>query len=244
MSKQKTLTLGRDNGKTATTASTANTMPRSASQASINSNNNNNSPLPGTPISQHSTQNTSIISTARQQQQQTPVKINKHSENESFDDDDDEEEYYTNDNIDSSRINTTPTIANGGNTSSSSSSNYDVMHPRLHKLNLNQTKQFNSINDSQYEHIDSPPLTGNSVTTGIYRENSKDFLNDNEVEQIIGKALVSYEFKGTVQNAISIIENETLDVLEKDSGDGWTLVKRSNNEKGYVPTDYIKIEYF
>ena len=43
---------------------------------------------------------------------------------------------------------------------------------------------------------------------------------------------------------MSIEESESLNVLEKDSGDGWTLVKRLNGEKGYVPTDYIQIVYF
>ena len=43
---------------------------------------------------------------------------------------------------------------------------------------------------------------------------------------------------------MSVEENESLSVLEKDSGDGWTLVKRLNGEKGYVPTDYIRIVYY
>lgn len=53
-----------------------------------------------------------------------------------------------------------------------------------------------------------------------------------------------YSFDGNVQNSIAILENESLSVLEKDSGDGWTLVKRLNGEKGYVPTDYIQIVYY
>ncbi len=180
-----------------------------------------------------STQNTSLLNSAtlkQPQQNSTPSKINtsKFSANESFDDDDDDDT-----NVDATDTVTTPVkpspTLNG-------TSNYDVTHPKLQKLNLNQYST-----EAQYEPIDSPPLTGNSVTAN-YRQDSQDFDLDNE--QVIGKALVIYEFKGTVQNAISIIENETLNVLEKDSGDGWTLVKRNNTEKGYVPTDYIRIEYF
>jgi hypothetical protein len=67
-----------------------------------------------------------------------------------------------------------------------------------------------------------------------------------EVEEdvIIGTALVIYSFEGNVQNAISIEENESLSVLERDSGDGWTLVKKLNDDRGYVPTDYIRIVYY
>lgn len=227
---QKSLTLG---GRSIDSS----TMPRSTSQASVNS-----SSIPGTPISQHNNSPsilTTTTSSATKQQQQTPVKINKYNENESFDDDDDNDEFdYVNEND----------IDNNQRTPISNGNNYDSMthHPKI-------TKNSNDLS-SQYEPIDSPPLSsGNSVTTGVFRAEEehttirKDFSIDFasiENEQIIGKALVIYEFKGTVQNAISIIENESLHVLEKDSGDGWTLVKRSNGEKGYVPTDYIRIEYF
>jgi hypothetical protein len=227
---QKSLTLG---GRSIDSS----TMPRSTSQASVNS-----SSIPGTPISQHNN-STSILTTttttSSATKQQTPVKINKYNGNESFDDDDDNDEFdYVNEND----------IDNNQRTPISNGNNYDSMthHPKI-------TKNSNDLS-SQYEPIDSPPLSsGNSVTTGVFRAEEehtmirRDFSIDFasiENEQIIGKALVIYEFKGTVQNAISIIENESLHVLEKDSGDGWTLVKRSNGEKGYVPTDYIRIEYF
>lgn len=63
-------------------------------------------------------------------------------------------------------------------------------------------------------------------------------------EAQIGTALAMYTFDGSVQNSIAIQESESLSVLEKDSGDGWTLVKRLNGEKGYVPTDYIQIVFY
>jgi hypothetical protein len=88
--------------------------------------------------------------------------------------------------------------------------------------------------DSQYDHVDSQ----------LYDQNSQQEDTDYEKDSIIGTALVMYAFEGTVQNAMSIQENESLNVLEKDKGDGWTLVKRLNGEKGYVPTDYIRIVYY
>jgi len=90
---------------------------------------------------------------------------------------------------------------------------------------------FSQNSEPQYEHI------GNANPNG-------DQYDGTMVDVIIGSALVVYTFEGSVQNSISIYENESLCILERDSGDGWTLVKRSNGDKGYVPTGYIKIEYF
>lgn len=90
-----------------------------------------------------------------------------------------------------------------------------------------------SSGGEQYDHVDH---------NSVYDQSNGLYIDDNE--PIIGTALVMYSFAGTVQNAMSIQESESLNVLEKDSGDGWTLVKRLNGEKGYVPTDYIQIVYY
>jgi len=92
-------------------------------------------------------------------------------------------------------------------------------------------------NEAQYDQVDAclydqPGAGGTATEPGA------------EIETQIGTALVMYSFDGNVQNSIAILENESLSVLEKDSGDGWTLVKRLNGEKGYVPTDYIQIVYY
>lgn len=92
-------------------------------------------------------------------------------------------------------------------------------------------------NEAQYDQVDAclydqPGAGGTATEPG------------SEIETQIGTALVMYSFDGNVQNSIAILENESLSVLEKDSGDGWTLVKRLNGEKGYVPTDYIQIVYY
>ena len=63
-------------------------------------------------------------------------------------------------------------------------------------------------------------------------------------ESSIGRAIVIYDYKETgMANALSITKNEKLTVLAKDDGNGWTLVSRDNGDIGYVPTDYIDIEY-
>ena len=74
--------------------------------------------------------------------------------------------------------------------------------------------------------------------------NSNNGTNADLSDVVIGTALAIYAFEGNVQNAIGIEENESLSVLERDSGDGWTLVRKLNGDKGYVPTDYIRIVYY
>lgn len=38
-----------------------------------------------------------------------------------------------------------------------------------------------------------------------------------------------------------MVEGELLSVVEEDKGDGWTRVRRNQEEEGYVPTSYIKV---
>ncbi|KAG7282417.1 hypothetical protein CRUP_029738 [Coryphaenoides rupestris] len=43
------------------------------------------------------------------------------------------------------------------------------------------------------------------------------------------------------EGTISMVEGELLSVVEEDKGDGWTRVRRDQDEEGYVPTSYIKV---
>ena len=36
-------------------------------------------------------------------------------------------------------------------------------------------------------------------------------------------------------------EGEVLSVVEEDKGDGWTRVRRSNGDEGYIPTSYVSL---
>jgi hypothetical protein len=103
--------------------------------------------------------------------------------------------------------------------------------------------------ESQYEQLEIHDEMNNKmpmIANLDESSSSQNAFDSDEQQQIIGKAYVLYDFKGTVQNSISITEDEWLGVLEKDSGDGWTLVVKNtvNREKGYIPTDYCRIEYF
>ncbi|RNA34224.1 formin-binding 1-like isoform X3 [Brachionus plicatilis] len=98
-------------------------------------------------------------------------------------------------------------------------------------VSSNNSESFDDEDDD--ENYDSPSADHVDHVDGV-----------DGVDGVIGTALVMYSFDGNVQNSISIEENESLNVLERDSGDGWTLVQKLNGERGYVPTDYIQIVYY
>uniref|UniRef100_A0A8C6SUA2 Formin binding protein 1b n=1 Tax=Neogobius melanostomus TaxID=47308 RepID=A0A8C6SUA2_9GOBI len=43
------------------------------------------------------------------------------------------------------------------------------------------------------------------------------------------------------EGTIAIAEGELLYVIEQDKGDGWTRIRRNEEEEGYVPTTYIEV---
>lgn len=46
---------------------------------------------------------------------------------------------------------------------------------------------------------------------------------------------------GQNEGTISVIEGEMLSVIEEDKGDGWTRIRRQEDEEGYVPTSYVEV---
>lgn len=46
---------------------------------------------------------------------------------------------------------------------------------------------------------------------------------------------------GQNEGTMSVAEGEMLYVIEEDKGDGWTRVRRSEEEEGYVPTSYVEV---
>lgn len=38
-------------------------------------------------------------------------------------------------------------------------------------------------------------------------------------------------------------ENEEMQILEEDQGDGWTRVRKSDGSEGFVPSTYIHCNY-
>ncbi|XP_051892735.1 formin-binding protein 1 isoform X1 [Pristis pectinata] len=68
-----------------------------------------------------------------------------------------------------------------------------------------------------------------------------DEFDDEEVLASIGTCKAMYPFEGQNEGTITIAEGETLSVIEEDKGDGWTRVRRNEDEEGYVPTSYVEV---
>ncbi|XP_048847207.1 cdc42-interacting protein 4 homolog isoform X2 [Brienomyrus brachyistius] len=74
----------------------------------------------------------------------------------------------------------------------------------------------------------------------IYAEFEDDF-DDEELDTPIGQCTALYSFPGSSEGTLSMQEGDVLSVVEEDKGDGWTRVRRSNGDEGYIPTSYVKI---
>ncbi|XP_062929614.1 formin-binding protein 1 isoform X8 [Mobula hypostoma] len=68
-----------------------------------------------------------------------------------------------------------------------------------------------------------------------------DEFDDEEVLASIGTCKAMYAFEGQNEGTITIVEGEMLSVIEEDKGDGWTRVRRNEDEEGYVPTSYVEV---
>ncbi|XP_038637661.1 formin-binding protein 1 isoform X10 [Scyliorhinus canicula] len=68
-----------------------------------------------------------------------------------------------------------------------------------------------------------------------------DEFDDEEILAAIGTCKAMYAFEGQNEGTIAMAEGETLRVIEEDKGDGWTRVRRSEDEEGYVPTSYVEV---
>ncbi|XP_067124598.1 formin-binding protein 1-like isoform X2 [Centruroides vittatus] len=64
---------------------------------------------------------------------------------------------------------------------------------------------------------------------------------DSEPLPVIGTARAIYAFDSQSDGSISIYEGEEFEVVELDQGDGWTRVRKSNLDEGFVPTSYIEV---
>ncbi|XP_023677768.2 cdc42-interacting protein 4 homolog isoform X1 [Paramormyrops kingsleyae] len=74
----------------------------------------------------------------------------------------------------------------------------------------------------------------------IYTEFEDDF-DDEEVDAPIGQCMALYSFPGSSEGTLSMQEGDMLSVVEEDKGDGWTRVRSTNGDEGYIPTSYVKI---
>ncbi|XP_028272960.1 formin-binding protein 1 isoform X9 [Parambassis ranga] len=68
-----------------------------------------------------------------------------------------------------------------------------------------------------------------------------DEFDDEETLPTIGTCKALYPFEGHNEGTIALAEGELLYIIEEDKGDGWTRVRRNEDEEGYVPTSYIEV---
>ncbi|TKS84656.1 Formin-binding protein 1 [Collichthys lucidus] len=82
--------------------------------------------------------------------------------------------------------------------------------------------------------------TVNPVPTSSTPEFDDEF-DDEETLPTIGTCKALYPFEGHNEGTIAVAEGELLYVIEEDKGDGWTRVRRNEDEEGYVPTSYVEL---
>ncbi|KAM6048059.1 formin-binding protein 1 isoform 10-T10 [Chlamydotis macqueenii] len=68
-----------------------------------------------------------------------------------------------------------------------------------------------------------------------------DEFDDEEPLPTIGTCKALYTFEGQNEGTISVAEGEILYVIEEDKGDGWTRIRKNEDEEGYVPTSYVEV---
>ncbi|XP_056873967.1 formin-binding protein 1 isoform X18 [Takifugu flavidus] len=68
-----------------------------------------------------------------------------------------------------------------------------------------------------------------------------DEFDDEDSLPTIGTCKALYPFEGHNEGTIAMAEGELLYVIEEDKGDGWTRVRRNQDEEGYVPTSYVEV---
>ncbi|KAM6316313.1 formin-binding protein 1 isoform 5-T5 [Podargus strigoides] len=68
-----------------------------------------------------------------------------------------------------------------------------------------------------------------------------DEFDDEEPLPAIGTCKALYTFEGQNEGTISVAEGEMLYVISEDKGDGWTRIRRNEDEEGYVPTSYVEV---
>uniref|UniRef100_A0A8C5B1E6 Thyroid hormone receptor interactor 10a n=1 Tax=Gadus morhua TaxID=8049 RepID=A0A8C5B1E6_GADMO len=122
-----------------------------------------------------------------------------------------------------------------------------------------ETKCFHIVSCSTLTNVPSLPSSPDGAQSdegtpdhsqAIYAEFDDDFEEEEEEEEVeeeeptvaIGNCTAMYNFPGASEGTISMQEGEVLDVVEEDKGDGWTRVRRTNGDEGYIPTSYVSIK--
>ncbi|BFZ20710.1 hypothetical protein BsWGS_23748 [Bradybaena similaris] len=75
-------------------------------------------------------------------------------------------------------------------------------------------------------------------------DGDEDGEDEFDIFPVIGKCRALYAFEAINEGSVPMYENEEMQILEQDQGDGWTRVRRTDGNEGFVPTSYIECHYF
>ncbi|XP_061555416.1 formin-binding protein 1 homolog isoform X10 [Phycodurus eques] len=90
-------------------------------------------------------------------------------------------------------------------------------------------------------HVKANNANANAKPPAASTPEFDDEFDDEEALPTIGNCKALYPFDGHNEGTISVAEGELLYVIEEDKGDGWTRVRRNQDEEGYVPTSYVEV---
>ncbi|KAG8447735.1 hypothetical protein GDO86_015011 [Hymenochirus boettgeri] len=110
------------------------------------------------------------------------------------------------------------------------------LQQKVDELNKDIQKEIDQSPDGSYTE-DHSQETEVKVTPTEF----DDDFDEEEPLPTIGTCKALYPFDGENEGTISVTEGEILSVIEEDKGDGWTRIRRSEEEEGYVPTSYIEV---
>ncbi|XP_059149210.1 formin-binding protein 1-like [Physella acuta] len=75
-------------------------------------------------------------------------------------------------------------------------------------------------------------------------DGDEDVEDDFDNFPVIGRCRALYAFEAINEGSVHMGENEEMQILEQDQGDGWTRVRKNDGSEGFVPTSYIECHYY
>ncbi|KAI0218394.1 Formin-binding protein 1 [Lamellibrachia satsuma] len=115
------------------------------------------------------------------------------------------------------------------------------------------TKQFSNMAISGMQQTASNPSTPSSTRHEAPHpsDDAPMAVTDNDSFEdleddfpIIGTCTALYSFDAPNEGSIAMREGEEFSIVEQDQGDGWTRVRRTSGDEGFVPTSYIDCHFF
>lgn len=128
---------------------------------------------------------------------------------------------------------------------------YEAIDSSLSDKNDTSDSANNDHHIAQYDETVSSNGPSEEIDGNSYNYPAAEYIDegDDEFEPAllppIGRAQALYGFEAQSEGSIPMGEGEIFEVVELDQGDGWTRVRRINDqEEGFVPTSYLKCDLY